>query len=53
MKFKIKGRDIKFFILGVFAAFIFSMIYDWQDNVKAFKNGFEDGVSGKAFGTSK
>ena len=53
MKFNITRRDFKFFILGVFAAFIFSVVYDWEDNVKAFKNGYEDGRSANPYGTSK
>lgn len=53
MKFNITGRDFKFFILGVFAAFIFSVIYDWEDNVESFKKGYEDGRSGEVYGKSK
>ncbi|WP_198012043.1 hypothetical protein [Gillisia sp. CAL575] len=43
MKFNIKVRDVKFFILGIFAFFIFSVIYDWKDNVKSFREGFAKG----------
>lgn len=43
MKFNLKSRDVKFFILGILAAFIFATIYDWEDNVKAFKEGTVDG----------
>ena len=43
MKLNIKPRDVKFFILGILAAFIFAFIYDWDDNVKSFKEGYEDG----------
>ena len=43
MKFNLKSRDVKFFILGILAAFIFATIYDWEDNVKSFKEGYEDG----------
>jgi len=42
MKLNIKTRDVKFFILGILAAFIFALIYDWDDNVKSFKEGYED-----------
>lgn len=45
MKFNIKKRDIKFFLLGVLAAFIFATIYDWEDNVKSFKAGYRDGLN--------
>jgi hypothetical protein len=40
MKFNITARDIKFFVLGLFAVFIFVSIYDWEDSAKAFKEGF-------------
>jgi len=30
MNFKITSRDFKFFMIGVFAMFIFVMIYDWD-----------------------
>ncbi|MGB7841628.1 MAG: hypothetical protein WBL21_02475 [Salinimicrobium sp.] len=43
MKFDIKARDIKFFILGLLTAFIFAVIYDWDNNKKAFKEGYEAG----------
>jgi len=43
MKFNIQARDVKFFILGIFAFFIFSVIYDWKDNVASFKDGYAKG----------
>ena len=43
MNFKIRSRDIKFFILGIFAMFIFIIIYDWSD----FVDGFNDGFNGR------
>ena len=49
MNCNVKTRDIKFFILGIFAAFIFTTIYDWEDNVKSFKEGFEDGIQNKPY----
>ncbi len=36
MNIKITSRDIKFFALGVFAALIFTIIYDWDQ----FERGF-------------
>ncbi len=42
MNFKITGRDIKFFIIGIFAMLVFIVIYDWDD----FKQGFNDGYNG-------
>ena len=40
MKFKITKRDVKFFIAGVIAFLIFSFIWDWDNNVQAFKDGY-------------
>jgi len=37
MNFKITSRDFKFFIIGVFAMFIFVIIYDWNDFEKGLK----------------
>ncbi|SDS28691.1 hypothetical protein [Gramella sp. MAR_2010_147] len=39
MNFNLKSRDLKFFILGVLAAFIFVIVYDWDD--------FERGLTGE------
>lgn len=36
MSIKITSRDIKFFTLGVLAALIFTIIYDWDQ----FERGF-------------
>jgi len=43
MKINITSRDIKFITIGIITAFIFLTIYDWEDNVKAFKEGTVDG----------
>ncbi|WP_157893332.1 hypothetical protein [Salegentibacter sediminis] len=43
MKFKLTSRDFKFFILGLLAAFAFSTIYNWEENVESFKKGYADG----------
>lgn len=40
MKINITSRDLKFFMIGVFAMFIFVIIYDWDD--------FEKGLRGNA-----
>ncbi|WP_281169129.1 hypothetical protein [Salinimicrobium terrae] len=34
---------MKFFLLGVVAAFIISVIYDWEGSVQAFKEGSSAG----------
>jgi len=39
MSIKITSRDIKFFVLGAAAVFIFLLIYDWDH--------FEKGLLGK------
>lgn len=44
MKFKITRRDFKFFIIGIFSAFVFVTIYDWDENVESFKKGFNNGI---------
>ncbi len=37
---KITKREVLFFFLGVFAFFLFETIYDWDNNVNAFKEGY-------------
>lgn len=36
----IRKRDILAFILGVFTLFTFEVVYDWENNVQAFKDGW-------------
>jgi len=38
---KISSRDVKFNLLGILSMFILATIYDWEENVAAFKEGFE------------
>ena len=42
MKIKINSRDIKFFLLGLFAMFLIVLIYDWESFVKGFNSGMND-----------
>lgn len=42
MKKKIVRRDISFFLLGFFVCFLIFLIWDWDDNVKSFKQGWSD-----------
>ncbi|MEB2781636.1 hypothetical protein U3A58_14660 [Algoriphagus sp. C2-6-M1] len=42
---RITKRDLVFFVLGLFAFFLFETIYDWEENVKAIKAGYEDGYN--------
>ncbi|MGM0934685.1 MAG: hypothetical protein ACQEWD_14710 [Bacteroidota bacterium] len=43
MKVSITSRDLKFFMLGILATFIFITIYDWEENVESFKKGYLEG----------
>jgi len=43
MKINLEVRDIKVFALGILAAFTFITIYDWEENVISFKEGYENG----------
>lgn len=40
MNFKFTKRDFKFFMIGIFAMFVFVIIYEWDDFEKGFKNGY-------------
>jgi len=42
---QINKRDIKIFLLGMLAMFAIITAYDWENNLEAFKNGFESGYS--------
>ncbi len=44
MNLKITSRDFKFFMIGVFAMFIFVIIYDWDDFEKGLKDGYNNGI---------
>lgn len=45
MNFKFTTRDFKIFLLGVFGAFLFAVIYDWKDVKQSFLDGYEDGYN--------
>lgn len=45
MNFKFTSRDFKFFILGIFAMFVFVIIYDWSDFVDGFQSGYDRGFN--------
>ncbi len=40
MKIKVTSRDVKIFLLGFFTMFIIVIIYDWNDFVDGFKEGY-------------
>jgi len=42
MKIKISSRDLKFFLFGIATMFIIVIIFDWNDFVKGFKDGYND-----------
>jgi len=43
MKRKITKRDFLFFIIGIITMITFDAIINWEDNMKSFKEGFEEG----------
>ncbi len=45
MNIKFTSRDFKFFILGALAAFVFVIIYDWEEFEKGFKGGAPDNIA--------
>ena len=45
MNFKFNSRDLKFFILGALAAFVFVIIYDWEEFEKGFRGATSDNVA--------
>ncbi|MDX1718568.1 MAG: hypothetical protein R3353_00265 [Salegentibacter mishustinae] len=42
-KLKISSRDVKFYLLGILSMFILVTIYDWEENIATFEEGFESG----------
>jgi hypothetical protein len=40
---KITKRNILFFILGLLSYFIIDIIWNWNDSVRDFKEGFKEG----------
>ena len=39
MKRKITKRDIVFFFLGLLAAFVIDIFYNWEESVQTFHDG--------------
>ena len=37
---KITKRDIKFFILGIVSVFVIETVWNWPENLQAFKDGW-------------
>lgn len=42
---KITKRDVKFFVLGMLAFFVLEALYNWEENVASFKEGFKAGLT--------
>jgi len=43
MSSKITGREFKFFLIGMLTMFAFEVIYNWEENVESFKQGYAEG----------
>ena len=43
----IAKRDVKIFLLGMFAMIVIEVVYDWAEHVQDFKEGFKAGFSGE------
>lgn len=42
MKGKITKRDVLFFFIGFMTLFFINMIWGWDNNMKAFREGMKD-----------
>lgn len=42
---KITKRDVKFFFLGMLVLFLLEFIFDWNNAVDDFTEGFNDGYN--------
>ena len=40
MKTKITSRDLKFFFFGVLTIILIDLVWDWEKNIKSFKEGY-------------
>ena len=40
MNFNITKRDVKFFIAGVITFLVISFVWDWENNIQSFKDGY-------------
>ena len=45
MKVKITKRDLLFFFMGIGIMLLINLIWNWDSNIKAFKEGFEEGFN--------
>lgn len=42
---KVTKRDIKFFIAGILAWILISFVWDWEQNIQDFKDGYNEGYN--------
>jgi len=45
MKNKITKRDLLFFFIGVIIMILINLFWNWDSNVKVFKEGFQEGYN--------
>ncbi|MBN2883773.1 MAG: hypothetical protein JXN10_09605 [Clostridia bacterium] len=44
-KIKITKRDLLFFLIGIGFMILLNLFWNWEENVKDFKEGFEEGYN--------
>lgn len=42
---KISKRDVKFFLLGIFALFFIESLWNWKEHASSFQRGFNEGYN--------
>ena len=45
----ISKRDLKVFMLGILAAVLLILVFDWGNELDDFKHGFMDGLTGRPY----
>jgi len=43
---KIKARDVKFFLLGIFTLFVIDTIMNWDEAKESFMRGYNESYDG-------
>lgn len=44
IKMKLTDRDVIFFFLGVLTIILIDLVWYWDNNIKAFKKGYNDAI---------
>jgi uncharacterized membrane protein YidH (DUF202 family) len=44
-KIKINKRDLLFFLIGIGVMILIDLIWNWKENVRDFREGFEEGYN--------